>query len=69
MIERPSRYNLRLNEIDEKEANKEIFVIRPNVDTISHLEQNVEILNNFYLHGKSVIESRFEDFKDYLNIT
>ncbi len=69
MIERPRRYNKRLEEIERKEANKEIFVIRPQVDTISHLEQDVEVLNDFYNHGRQVINSRFKEFKDYLNIT
>lgn len=67
MLDRPSRYNARLDEIAEREAKKEIIVIRPEVDTISHLEQDVEVLNDFYKHGRNVTLSKFEELKDYLN--
>lgn len=66
MLERPTRYNNRLLEIKEKEQNKEIFVIRPEVDTISHLEQDVDILNDFYNHGRKVIDLKFNSLLDYL---
>ncbi len=66
MLARPARYNNRIEAISKKEAKKELFVIRPEVDTISHLEQNVNVLNNFYDHGRYVISNKFNNFLEYL---
>lgn len=63
---RANRYNNRIAEIDRLEEEGKIFVIRPEVDTISHLEQDVKVLGNFYNHGYSVIENRFDDFISYI---
>lgn len=67
MYDRPKRYNARLEEIKKKEIKKEIFVIRPLVDTISHLEKDVKILNDFYNHGEAVITKNYDSFLNYIN--
>ena len=63
LVDRAQRYNEKIAIIDELEKKGEIFVIRPEVDTISHLEENIDILNDFYLHGFSLIEKRFLEFQ------
>ncbi|MDC7237131.1 MAG: patatin family protein [Sphaerochaetaceae bacterium] len=63
---RANRYNNRLAEINRLEEEGKVFVIRPKVDTISHLEQDVKVLGDFYNHGYSLIENRFDDFLSYI---
>lgn len=63
---RPSRYNNRLSEISKLANEKRIFVIQPEVDTISHLEQDIKVLDDFYNHGFSIMKKRFEDFQNYI---
>lgn len=67
MMKRANRYNERLSQIDELEKNGEIIVIRPEVDTISHLEENLDILNGFYDHGHNLMKRRFSEFQTYIN--
>lgn len=68
-LKRPQRYNNRLNEISELEKNGSIFVIRPEVDTISHLEEDVSVLTDFYNHGYNLIKRRFIELQDYIQKT
>jgi predicted patatin/cPLA2 family phospholipase len=65
-LDRSQRYNEKIAIIDELEKKGEIFIIRPEVDTISHLEENIDILNDFYLHGFSLMEKRFTEFQNYV---
>jgi len=66
LLDRSQRYNEKIAIIDELEKKGEIFIIRPEVDTISHLEENIDILNDFYLHGFSLMEKRFTEFQNYV---
>ncbi len=63
---RANRYNNRLAEINRLEESGKIFVIRPEVDTISHLEQDIKVLGDFYEHGYTLIENRFDEFLSYI---
>jgi predicted patatin/cPLA2 family phospholipase len=67
MLERPERYNNKLSEIKKEEEDNKIFVIRPEVDTISHLEQDINVLKDFYNHGTNVIEKKYDNFLEYIN--
>ncbi len=64
--QRPQRYNNRLNEISELEKKGSIFVIRPEVDTISHLEEDVSVLTDFYNHGYNLIKRRYVELQNYI---
>jgi predicted patatin/cPLA2 family phospholipase len=65
-ISRIERYNKRLDEIDKAEADGKILVIRPEVTPVSRMETNVEKLTFFYNHGYSLMESKTEELKEFL---
>lgn len=65
-MQRPQRYNKRLNEISELERMNSIFVIRPEVDTISHLEEDVSVLTDFYKHGYELMNRRYAELQTYI---
>lgn len=60
------RYNNRLSEIKKLEDENRIFVIQPEVNSISHLEQDIKVLDDFYNHGVSIMEKRFNEFQNYI---
>lgn len=43
-----------------------IFVIRPEIETVSCTEQNAEALSGFYKHGYEVMKDRLGELYDYL---
>ena len=64
---RPYRYNKCLDSIEKWEAAGKLFVIRPQVQPVSRLEKNISRLQNFYEHGRQVMEERFEELENYLD--
>ncbi|MCR5743860.1 MAG: patatin family protein [Lachnospiraceae bacterium] len=61
------RYNLTSAYIDEKEAQGELFVIRPEEGLdISRTENDPEVLERVYQAGRKVCEDRLEELKNYL---
>lgn len=63
---RADRYNSRINEIKRLEKEGKVFVIRPQVETISHLEQDVTKLEKFYNHGYDLMKDKKEDLLNYI---
>lgn len=64
---RPYRYNKCLDSIEKWEAAGKLFVIRPQMQPVSRLEKNVNRLQDFYGHGRNVMNARFEELERYLD--
>lgn len=65
-LSRIERYNKRMDQIDEEEANGKIFVIRPEITPVGRMETNVEKLTFFYNHGYKLMESRYSELQQFL---
>ncbi|MDF2557245.1 MAG: putative esterase of the alpha-beta hydrolase superfamily [Bacillales bacterium] len=61
------QYNETMEQIDKMEREGSLFVIQPNVKTISSFEQNKRKANAFYQNGYELMRERFDELKDYLN--
>lgn len=59
-------YNRTMNQIERMEQEGSIFVLRPQVKTVSRLERNAEILNGFYEHGYHLMEQEYDCLMEYL---
>lgn len=62
-------YNKTMNQIEVLEKEGKIFVLRPQVKTISRLERSTDMLEMFYDHGYSLMESEYDRLCQYLEIT
>lgn len=69
MIHRPEVYNKQMELIDRLEAEGRIFVLRPEISEVKHTEQNVQVLTEFYEHGYEMMESRYEELREYLGLS
>lgn len=66
ILTRSLRYNRTMSRIEQMEQEGSIFVLRPQVKTVSRLERNTEILTGFYEHGYRLMEQEYERLMDYL---
>lgn len=66
-LNRYRNYNRTMELIEKWEEEGHIFVIRPQVPTVSRAEQNVKALTEFYDHGRQVMEDNLCAMKEYLN--
>ncbi len=63
---RPYHYNRIMTYIEKWEEEGKIFVIRPQVRTVSRTETNPETLMAFYKHGYEQMNLQYEALLDYL---
>ena len=66
MRRRAKQYNDRVKYIEELEREKKIFVIRPQVETVSRMESDPIKLSAFYQHGYDLMESQYDNMMKYL---
>ena len=66
MRRRAKQYNDRVKYIEELEREKKIFVIRPQVETVSRMESDPIKLSAFYQHGYDRMESQYDNMMKYL---
>lgn len=66
LLNRYQVYNKTLELIEKWEKEGHIFVIRPEIETVSRTEQNAEALSGFYKHGYEVMKDRLRELYDYL---
>ena len=59
-------YNRTMEQIERLEEEGRIFVLRPQVKTVSRLERNAEILTGFYEHGYHLIGREYDRLTEYL---
>lgn len=67
LITRASRYNRILELIEKWEKEGHIFVIRPEIPSVSRTESDRDVLENFYTHGYEVMAGQFEAMKRFLH--
>mgnify|MGYP004462001205 CR=1 FL=1 len=67
LMNRYRNYNRTLDLIEKWEKEGHIFVIRPEIKTVSRTEKNPEVLNAFYQHGYDLMEQKIEELRAYLN--
>lgn len=68
MIRRNYIYNKELELIEKLEHEGRIFVLRPLVPTVSRLEQDCDVLREFYEHGYHLMKRNYENLMRYLEI-
>ncbi len=66
ILTRSLYYNRTMNHIERLEQEGSIFVLRPQVKTVSRLERNTEILTGFYEHGYHLMEREYDRLMKYL---
>lgn len=66
MNNRYRHYNRVMEKIEEYEKEGFIYVLRPEIPTISHMEKNKEKLHEFYEHGYLLMKEDYENLLDYL---
>lgn len=66
LLNRYRNYNRTLELIEKWEQEGHIFVIRPEMETVSRTEQNTRKLTEFYEHGIEVMKDHFEEMQEYL---
>ncbi|MDD3139197.1 MAG: patatin family protein [Lachnospiraceae bacterium] len=66
IIERAYNYNKTMMAIEQMEKENKIFVLRPQIKAISRLEQNYDVLINFYEHGYKQMEKQYHNLISYL---
>ena len=59
-------YNRTMEQIERLEEVGRIFVLRPQVKTVSRLERNAEILTGFYEHGYHLMGREYDRLTEYL---
>ena len=59
-------YNRTMEQIERLEEEGRIFVLRPQVKTVSRLERNAEILTGFYEHGYHLMGREYDRLTEYL---
>ena len=59
-------YNDTMKQIEQLESEGKIFVIRPQIKTISRLERKYENLMGFYQHGYDLMEQQYQNLLTYL---
>lgn len=64
---RPHIYNRTLDHIEKWEEEGKVFVLRPEVKTVSRTETNYDILTDFYQHGFDTMKREFSNMIDFLN--
>lgn len=60
------RYNRVMEHIEQLEEAGKIFVLRPQIKTVSRLEQDHTKLHAFYQHGYNQMEKQYENMLAYL---
>lgn len=66
MVHRPETYNKQMDFIDKLEKEGKIFVIRPTIEEVSHTEQDIQVLTEFYDHGYETMKSQYVNMLEYL---
>lgn len=63
---RPARYNHTMELIEKWEAEGKIFVLRPQIPTISRTESDTEAVRAFYRHGCEEMERQYGALVEFL---
>ena len=67
LISRARVYNRTLDLIEKWELQGRVYVIRPQIPPVSRVEQNYEVLTNFYQHGYDRMKEQYDEMMTFLN--
>lgn len=59
-------YNRTMEKIEKLEEEGKIFVLRPQMKTVSRLERNTDALTDFYNHGYNYMKKQYHNLLEYL---
>ena len=59
-------YNRTMEKIEKLEEEGKIFVLRPQMKTVSRLERNADTLTDFYNHGYNYMKKQYHNLLEYL---
>lgn len=59
-------YNRTMEKIEKLEEEGKIFVLRPQMKTVSRLERNADTLTEFYNHGYNYMKKQYHNLLEYL---
>lgn len=59
-------YNRTMEKIEKLEEEGKIFVLRPQMKTVSRLERNADTLTDFYSHGYNYMKKQYHNLLEYL---
>lgn len=65
-IRRNFVYNQTMMQIRQLEDEGKIFVLRPEMEPVSRLERNYDMLMRFYEHGYRLMEKQYDALRSYL---
>lgn len=66
LVTRALVYNRTLDLIEKWELEGKVFVIRPQIPPVSRVEQDYEVLTNFYQHGYDRMKRQYEEMVRFL---
>ncbi|MEG2522994.1 MAG: patatin family protein [Lachnospiraceae bacterium] len=66
ILRRNQVYNKTMEAIERYELEGRIYVIRPQIKTISRLEKREPVLSEFYQHGYQEMTERYDNLVNYL---
>ena len=67
LLTRHIRYNRVMEKIEEYEKKGYIYVLRPKLPMIPHMEKNKEKLDEFYQHGYLLMKEDYQNLLRYLD--
>lgn len=67
MIQRRNTYLKQMDKLEQLERDGKAFVIRPQISSISHFENDMEKINSFYQHGYDVMSANIDKLKDFMD--
>lgn len=66
LVSRARVYNHTLDLIERWELQGKVFVIRPQIPPVSRVEQDYQVLTDFYQHGYERMKDQFEHMLEFL---
>ena len=66
LLNRYRNYNRTLELIEKWEKEGHIYVVRPEIKTVSRTEKNPKVLTEFYQHGYDLMEQKLDGLLEYL---
>ena len=66
MVERRYNYDKQLRRLEELEQDGKAIIIRPEIGSIGHFENDVEKINDFYKHGYELMEKNMNRLQEFI---
>lgn len=66
MVERRCNYEKQINRLEELVQDGRAMIIRPEIGSIGHFENDVEKINAFYEHGYELMEKDMDKLQEFM---